>query len=71
MKEDKQSFIKNILWAFNIGWIMAGSVGAGFLIGKWCSVILQIDWIIILFSIIGAISGMWIIWKYYTKEENG
>ncbi len=71
MREDKQSFLKDIFWAFNIGWVIAGSVVAGFLIGKLFSNILKVNWIVIFFSIIGAMGGMWIVWKYYSEDKNG
>jgi F0F1-type ATP synthase assembly protein I len=66
--EGKEGFLNNILFAFNIGWIMAGSVLAGFLIGKWLSDVFNMNWIVIFFPLIGAGSGMLAVWKYYSKR---
>lgn len=67
MKND-YFFLKDIALMFNISWMMVGSVVAGFLIGKWLSEKTGWEWLILLFSVLGAGSGMWTVWKYYKKN---
>lgn len=68
MNKNNSSIFKDIALMFNIGWIMVGSVGVGFLIGKWLSNKSGSEWFIIIFALIGAASGMWTVWKYYKKD---
>jgi len=64
-KNKKVAFLSNIFFAFNISWMMLGSVFIGFLLGRWVSKVSGIDWLVVVFSLIGAIGGMGAVWKYY------
>lgn len=65
---DKKNFTGNIAWMFNIGWMMMGSVAAGFLIGKGLYLLFEIKWPIIVFSLAGAAAGMRLVWQYYKRN---
>jgi len=67
-KDREPSFLNNMVWSFNISWIMAGSIIAGFLIGIGFSKIFEVEWLTIIFAFLGALGGMWSVWKYYKKQ---